>query len=254
MNSITFDPQKIKRHLKRYKIATMEELQLVLGTNVRMTVFRKLQELKCRSSYSHRGKYYALEETLDFNEKGLWSSKSIWFSIHGTLVKTVLAFVEDSISGCSAIELEEMLHVSCREVLLELHKDRKVQRKKVSGIYVHFSVDRMIQSKQFAVRLSQEEEQGHRHGEVSEHLLSHELKAAIVLFSSVLNEKQRRLYSGLESLKIGTGGDQAVATLLGINSHTVAKGREEILKHDIEIDRIRRAGGGRKSIQKKVLK
>mgnify|MGYP001569020589 FL=1 len=251
MNSTTLDPQKIKRHLKRYKIATMKELQLVLGTNVRMTVFRKLQEIKYRSSYSHRGKYYALEETLDFDEKGLWSSKSIWFSVHGTLVKTVLAFVEDSNSGCSAIELEEMLHVSCREVLLKLHKDRKVQRKKIFGIYAHFSVDRITQSKQFAARVALEEEQGHRRGEVSEHLLSHELKAAIVLFSSVLNEKQRRLYSGLESLKIGSGGDQAVATLLGINSHTVAKGREEILKHDIEIDRIRRVGGGRKSIKKK---
>jgi hypothetical protein len=34
-----------------------------------------------------------------------------------------------------------------------------------------------------------------------------ELKAAIILFYSLLDEKQRRLYAGLESLKLGRGGD-----------------------------------------------
>ncbi len=34
-----------------------------------------------------------------------------------------------------------------------------------------------------------------------------ELKAAIVLFYSLLDEQQRRLYAGLESLRLGHGGD-----------------------------------------------
>ena len=36
-------------------------------------------------------------------------------------------------------------------------------------------------------------------------MVSDELKAAIVLFSSMLDERQRRLYAGLESLKLGYG-------------------------------------------------
>ena len=38
--------------------------------------------------------------------------------------------------------------------------------------------------------------------------MSHELQAAIILFFSVLDEKQRRLYAGLESQKFGHGGDR----------------------------------------------
>jgi hypothetical protein len=44
-------------------------------------------------------------------------------------------------------------------------------------------------------------------------LLSDELKAAIILFFSLLDEKQRRLFAGLESAKMGHGGDYKMATL-----------------------------------------
>src|ERR1035437_2174221 len=59
-------------------------------------------------------------------------------------------------------------------------------------------------------------------------VVSDELKAAIILFSSMLNEKQRRLYAGLESLKLGYGGDQRMADFIGMDPHTVAKGRREL--------------------------
>jgi hypothetical protein len=70
------------------------------------------------------------------------------------------------------------------------------------------------------------------------------------LFFSLLDEQQRRLYAGLESLMCGYGGDSAVADLLGIDEHTVAKGRSAILEGDIETERIRKHGGGRKATKK----
>ncbi len=82
-------------------------------------------------------------------------------------------------------------------------------------------------------------------------VVSDELKAAIVLFSSMLDEKQRRLYAGLESLKLGYGGDQRIAEFIGMDPHTVAKGRRELLEQDLVIDRVRKAGGGRKPLEKK---
>jgi hypothetical protein len=82
-------------------------------------------------------------------------------------------------------------------------------------------------------------------------VVSDELKAAIVLFSSMLDEKQRRLYAGLESLKLGYGGDQRIAEFIGMDPHTVAKGRRELVEQDLAIDRIRKAGGGRKPLEKK---
>ena len=77
-----------------------------------------------------------------------------------------------------------------------------------------------------------------------------ELKAAIELFFSMLDEKQRRLYAGLESLKLGYGGDQRMAEFIGMDPHTVAKGRRELIEQDFEIDRMRKAGGGRKRVKK----
>lgn len=78
-----------------------------------------------------------------------------------------------------------------------------------------------------------------------------ELKAAIVLFLSLLDEKQRRLYAGLESLKSGYGGDQRIAEILGLDVGTIAKGRRQLLEQDIAVGRVRRGGGGRKAVEKK---
>lgn len=66
------------------------------------------------------------------------------------------------------------------------------------------------------------------------------------VFSSLLDEKQRRLYAGIESLKTDRGDDSRVAELLGLDVGTVAGGRRELLDRDVVVERIRKAGGGRK--------
>src|ERR1035438_1782193 len=78
-----------------------------------------------------------------------------------------------------------------------------------------------------------------------------ELKASILLFYSLLDEQQRRLYAGLESLKLGRGGDRSLADFLELDPHTVARGRQQLLAQDVEVDRARRTGGGRKRVEKK---
>lgn len=247
----TYSTAKIKRHLEQYKIATMEDLKKVLGTGVRMTVFRKLRELPLRTSYSHRGKYYALEKTIKFDDLGLWSSKSVWFSSYGTLLETTKVYVMKSEMGYSVIELDDILHVSVKESLINLFKRKCLWRKRVAGVYVYFSKSPDVQTKQVIRRREYLYEQSYKLGKVEDGLLQHELKAAIVLFSSLLNEKQKRLYSGLESIKIGYGGDQIISKLLGIDCHTVARGRKEIMDYDLEVERVRKKGGGRSTIKKK---
>jgi hypothetical protein len=79
------------------------------------------------------------------------------------------------------------------------------------------------------------------------------LAAALLLFFSILNEKQRRLYAGLESLKLGHGGDAHIATLLGIDPHTVARGRQELEAGELDGQTMRAKGGGRLSQEKKRL-
>ena len=78
-----FHAGDMARLLKKQKIATIEELKRALGADVDSTLFRKLETLDYLSSYSHRGRYYALSETARFDELGLWSFRSVWFSRHG---------------------------------------------------------------------------------------------------------------------------------------------------------------------------
>src|SRR5262245_52089275 len=96
MRPTTFDSETLRRHLRRHKIADLPELRNVLGTHTGLTVFRKLKPLNPLTSYTHRGRFYTLSEIADFDERGLWSHQSVWFSRQGTLLATVEAWVKGS--------------------------------------------------------------------------------------------------------------------------------------------------------------
>jgi hypothetical protein len=58
------------------------------------------------------------------------------------------------------------------------------------------------------------------------------------------------LYAGLESLKLG--GDRQLADFLDLAPHTVARGRQQLLAQDVEVDRAAQSGrraqaGGKKT-------
>ena len=93
MRPTEFSSQAIVTLLRKRKIATLPEVMSALGTESRRTAFRKLSELPCHTSYSHRGRYYTLEEIAEFDESGLWSTRDVWFSAHGTLLSTAAAVV-----------------------------------------------------------------------------------------------------------------------------------------------------------------
>ena len=73
MRPTSYQSEDLDRLLRKHKIATLDDLKAVLGTDVDSTVFRKLNELAYRTSYSHRGSYYTLDEIAQFDRKGLWS-------------------------------------------------------------------------------------------------------------------------------------------------------------------------------------
>ena len=66
-----------------------------------------------------------------------------------------------------------------------------------------------------------------------------------MLFYGLLDEQERRLYAGLEALKMGHGGDAQVAELLGLDPATVARGRRELMGGVVARGGARRPGGGR---------
>jgi hypothetical protein len=144
-----------------------------------------------------------------------------------------------------------LLHVGTKEPLLRLVQRQRIARETVGGLYLYCSVDPVVRERQLLARRLLQAEPGLANSLAGQEVVPDELKAAIVLFFSLLDEKQRRLYAGLESLKLGYGGDRRMAEFIGMDPHTVAKGRHELLEQDLQVDRIRKAGGGRKRVEKK---
>jgi len=246
------DPNIATNLLYNNKIATLDELKQALKTHSTMTVFRKLKALEYLSSYSHRGKYYTLNEIADFDDSGLWSYQSVWFSKHGNLIETAKEFIDKSTAGFTANELESVLYVQVKHPLLKLFQNHRIDRKKLSGRYVYFNTEFKKQKSQITIR-KQSTLELDLDLSYDIQTLTDELKAAIILFFSLLNEKQRRLYAGLESFKLGHGGDQKIANLFGIDTHTIAKGRQELFSGDVQMHRVRKKGAGRKLVEKKSL-
>ncbi len=244
-----YSAKLLRALLRKRKTATLDELKQALGTNVDMTVFRKLAELVYRSSYSHGGRYYTLDEIAQFDDLGLWSHRSAWFSRYGTLLATLEVLVSTGDAGYFAHELKECLHVEVKASLLRLVNDERVVREKVSGLYLYCSPDTKMRTHQLDLRRARN---GARQAasEVDSAAPTDEVKTAIILFFSLLDDQQRRLFAGLQALQFGAR-DRWIADLLGVNVQTVAKGRHALLGRDILLDRSRRPGGGRKRSEKK---
>jgi len=250
MRTEKYSTNDLHNYLIKNKIASISDLKKVLGTKTHKTVFRKLKKLAYRSSYSHKGMYYTTNDIAEFDKLGLWSYKSVWFSIYGTLSETIKRLTENSEAGYSVRELDDLLHVSTKETLLNIYKKKFGFREKISGVYHYFSIKPSIRKHQVLMRKSILKSISSTIIVKELDELSDKVKAAIILFFSILNEKQRRLYVGLEALKLGYGGDKIISELLGVDVHTIAKGRKELLSGDVDIERIRKASGGSKKIKK----
>jgi len=247
MTKRSISTDTVQALLERQSVATLEDLKDALDTTATMTVFRPLKALGYLSSYSHRGKYYTLPEIADFDAQGLWGWHSVWFSRAGNLIETTQVFVEKADSGFTASQLESLLHVECKGALLQLYRQQRVARDRIGGVYVYLAKDRDQQRRQKLCR--QEYADALVAPPVEE--VSHDLQAAILLLFSLLDEKQRRLYAGLESQKFGHGGDRKIAALLDLDVHTVARGRRELFGAQVEPARVRGVGGGRNAVEKK---
>lgn len=251
--TMVFDEDVVGAFLRRQKIVTLTELKEALGTSATMTVFRKLKTLGYRTSYSHRGKYYTLVDIPRFDDEGLWSYRGVGFSRDGNLLATTQRFVEEASAGVTASELHGRLSVEVKEPLLQLYRRRRIDRHPLEGAYVYFSRQPSVGRQQRLQRQS-----GPAALEIGDSSvranLSPEWQAAIILFFSLLDEQQRRLYAGLEAQKLGHGGDGKIAEFLGLDVHTVARGRRELFGAQVQRQSVRKKGGGRPRVEKKPRK
>jgi hypothetical protein len=238
MNQVHFPAERLVNLFHDQQVVTMPQLKAALGTPVAVTVFRKLCTLPYRSSYSHGGAYYTLDSLAHYNELGLWSYQDIHFSRHGTLRETAVFLVNQAPAGYLVEELEALVQVAAKDTLRQLAQAGRLDRARWEGRYLYGTVDRARRQEQWAARQAQQRP-------------ADDLQAAKVLFYSLLDEQQRRLYAGLESLQRGRGGEQQMAQLFGLDVDTVARGQAELLRGQVLRGRVRRAGAGRPAVEKK---
>ena len=241
MNVVRYQTDRLTSLLRDQKVATMPQLKSALGSSITYTILRKLSPLGYRSSYSHCGTYYTLDSIAQYDELGLWSYRDIHFSRYGTLLNTAATLVTNAPAGYFTDELDAVVHVATKDALRHLVQRDQLYRREMAGRYLYCASERQRRQEQWAARQAQQRPDD-------------ELQAAIVLFYSLLDEQQRRLYAGLESLEWGHGGDQRMAQLFGLDADTVARGRADLLSGQVLHERVRRVGGGRPRAEKKPLK
>src|SRR5271157_2714099 len=188
MRPLSFHTDELRALLLRNHTATLSQMKLALGTPVDVTVFRKLQPLDYLTSYSHRGRYYTLREIVRFDQHGLWSQADVWFSQFATLLATAEAFVNRSPHGYFADELARALHVEVQDALHQLAQQHRVSRQIISGRYLYTAVERSVQQGQILTRRNVEALPTMVDASVLE-VPEQELKAAILLFYSLLDEQ-----------------------------------------------------------------
>jgi hypothetical protein len=80
---------------------------------------------------------------------------------------------------------------------------------------------------------------------------SNSIESEMKNFYKSLSEKDKRRYAAIEAKKLGWGGISYVMQLLGCSRNTIIKGLEDLERMDeqtVNSSRIRKKGGGRKSI------
>ncbi|MCY4171134.1 MAG: hypothetical protein OXF08_05995 [Bacteroidetes bacterium] len=233
--------QPIITLIQEYTVVTFSQMKEVLGPVCDLTVRKKMVLAGCMSSYSHRGRYYTIEECADFDRHGLWSHHDIHFSRHGSLKDTLVELVEQSESGLLSRDLMRMVKVKVHTPLGLLINEKRLYRSKIAERYVYFSKSLSDRRQQLRKRKG-----GIEYDEEFEH--------AQRLYLEALNEQHRRLHAGLEVLRPNSGGITEVAKRLNMAPATVRRGRTELQTGEFERKRVRKPGGGRKSTEKKTLK
>lgn len=143
---------KVAQVLRGKRVVDMETLQGAVGQRSRRSIFRDLAQLGYVSSYTHVGRYYALEGTPRFDEHGLWFHKDIGFSRAGTLKETVALQVEQTPEGRTHDELRNLLRVRVHNTLLDLLHRGRIGRERLRRVYLYVSAEPTRAAAQVAER------------------------------------------------------------------------------------------------------
>ena len=139
-------------NFRKKKVTTVPDLISSMRCSA-ITVRRYLKQWRAVTSYNKNGRYYVLPDIPRFDEYGLWHYQTISFSKYGSLKRTIIHLVEDSLSGKDASEIAQLVGVDPHPILSRLIAKSALQRRKVSGVFIYLSLNEERSNSQFQKRL-----------------------------------------------------------------------------------------------------
>lgn len=142
---------EVKKYLKaiygRVKVMTIKDLIKRMMVS-EITVRRKLKKSGAFTSYNKNGKYYTLPHIPVFDSYGLWNYKDIRFSKHGNMHQTIIQLVNESRCGLHAGTIGELIGYPPHSLLNKLCAKSLIEREKLQGRYVYFSMEEQLYKSQ----------------------------------------------------------------------------------------------------------
>lgn len=102
-----------------------------------VTLRRDLKTLEAMSSYTHRGSYVTLPDIAKFTRYGIWFYRGVGFSMYGSSLNTIVGLIEQSKTGFTREQLEEILRIGISKQIQILVERERVHRVKLGNKYLY---------------------------------------------------------------------------------------------------------------------
>ncbi len=135
--------------IRKQKVVTVEEIKTIFGYSKR-TINRRVVSGNLLISFNKNSKYYTLPTVPKFNKFGIWHYQEIGFSKYGNLYKTITKLVDNSFSGITVAEIEEILQAkNIYNALQMLCKRAGIIKEKIGSKNVYFSTKAKTYKRQY---------------------------------------------------------------------------------------------------------
>jgi len=142
------DEKLALERFRKQKIITIDQLVELLTCSV-ITARRRLKKWQTYTSINQNGRYYTLPQIPVFDENGLWRYRTVIFSKYGNLTQTIIALIQTSSKGLSAIQIADFLDLPPNSSFISRIKNvLGVKREKHRGRFVYFSDQPEIYNRQ----------------------------------------------------------------------------------------------------------
>jgi hypothetical protein len=149
--TLTTPEARVLDFCQRRPVVTLAQLRAGLRL-APITIRRALKTHGYFASFNHNARYYTLADKPRFAANGLWFYRSIGFSRHRTLTKTLVVLVHDAPAGATPEELTHLLRTPIGNLLASLARQQQLARRRLGRRVVYLACDPQRQEQQWTHR------------------------------------------------------------------------------------------------------